>query len=133
MDNRSQNEPGTLDQVAVALSGLCLLHCLLLPAAIVALPFLGQFSESHLHVQMLIVVLPISIIALALGYRRHGDRRIVAGGVIGLLLLVIGGTVAHSLYGVIADQTLTMVGSVVLAFTHYWNSRLSHSCKSATT
>ena len=129
MDNRSQDEPGTLDQVAVALSGLCLLHCLLLPAAIVTLPFLGKFDESHLHVQMLIVVLPISIVALALGYRRHGDKRIVAGGVIGLMLLVIGGTVAHSLYGVVADRMLTIAGSVVLAVTHYWNSRLSHSCK----
>jgi len=128
MDNRSVKEPGTLDQVAVALSGLCLVHCLMLPVAIAILPFLGEIDEGHLHVQMLFVVLPVSGIALWLGYRRHGDRRIIIAGVAGLMLLVIGGTVAHNLYGLIADRSLTIMGSLVLAITHYRNSRLSRSC-----
>ena len=89
MDNRSVKEPGTLDQVAVALSGLCLVHCLMLPFAIAILPFLADIDEGHLHVQMLFVVLPVSGIALWLGYRRHGDRRIIIAGVAGLMLLVI--------------------------------------------
>ena len=128
MDNRSVKEPGTLDQVAVALSGLCLVHCLMLPFAIAILPFLAEVDEGHLHVQMLFVVLPVSGIALWLGYRRHGDRRIIIAGVAGLMLLVIGGTVAHNLYGLIADRSLTIMGSLVLAITHYRNSRLSRSC-----
>ena len=128
MDNRSVKEPGTLDQVAVALSGLCLVHCLMLPFAIAILPFLAEIDEGHLHVQMLFVVLPVSGIALWLGYRCHGDRRIIIAGVAGLMLLVIGGTVAHNLYGLIADRSLTIMGSLVLAITHYRNSRLSRSC-----
>ena len=128
MDNRSVKEPGTLDQVAVALSGLCLVHCLMLPFAIAILPFLADIDEGHLHVQMLFVVLPVSGIALWLGYRRHGDRRIIIAGVAGLMLLVIGGTVAHNLYGLIADRSLTIMGSLVLAITHYRNCRLSRSC-----
>ena len=59
MDN-SSGRPRVLDQVAVALSGLCLLHCLLLPFAIAILPFLGQFSDDHLHAEMLVVVIPVS-------------------------------------------------------------------------
>jgi hypothetical protein len=128
MDNRSVKEPGTLDQVAVALSGLCLVHCLMLPVAIAVLPFLAEIDEGHLHVQMLFVVLPVSGIALWLGYRRHGDRRIIIAGVAGLMLLLIGGTVAHNVYGLIADRSLTIMGSLVLAITHYRNSRLSRSC-----
>ncbi len=128
MDNRSVNEPGTLDQLAVTLSGLCLLHCLLLPVAIAVLPFLGQVGEDHLHVQMLIVVLPVSTIALTLGFRRHRDKRIVVWGIAGLLLLAIGGTVVHSLFGIFADRALTISGSITLAITHYWNSRLSRHC-----
>lgn len=130
MDNRSVKEPGTLDQVAVALSGLCLVHCLLLPVAIAIIPFLGQVDESHFHLQMLVLVLPVSGIALLLGFRRHGDRRIIVAGIVGLLLLVVGGTLAHSLYGVVADRTLTILGSLILAATHYRNSQLSRRCRS---
>lgn len=114
----------------MALSGLCLVHCLLLPVAIAIIPFLGQVDESHFHLQMLVLVLPVSGIALLLGFRRHGDRRIIVAGIVGLLLLVVGGTLAHSLYGVVADRTLTILGSLILAATHYRNSQLSRRCRS---
>lgn len=128
MDNRSVNEQGVVDQVAVALSGLCLLHCLLLPFAIVLLPFLGRFDESHFHAQLLLVVVPVSVIALVLGFRRHQDKRVLYSGGIGLALLIIGGTVVHAHYGVSADRALTILGSVTLAVTHYMNSKLSRNC-----
>lgn len=128
MDNRSVNEQGVVDRVAVALSGLCLLHCLLLPIAIVLMPFLGRFDESHFHLQLLLVVVPVSVFALVLGFRRHQDKRVLGWGGTGLALLIIGGTVAHSHYGVTADRALTILGSVTLAVTHYMNSRLSRNC-----
>ena len=121
-----------LDQVAVALSGLCLLHCLALPFLVAVLPFLGQFSDDHLHAEMLIVVIPISLVALALGYRRHHHTGIVVAGLIGLAVLTVGGTIAHNTYGLVADRTLTVIGSIVLAVTHYRNFRLSrHAARSA--
>ena len=124
MENSSGQSP-VLDQVAVALSGICLLHCLLLPFAVALLPFLGQFGDDHFHVEMLAVVAPVSIIALYLGFRRHGRGGIVAFGLVGLSLLAIGGTIAHTRYGLLADRTLTVAGSLLLAVTHYRNFRLS--------
>lgn len=124
MDN-SSGRPAVLDQVAVALSGLCLLHCLLLPFAVALLPFLGQFSDDHLHAEMLFVVIPVSVIALTLGFQRHRHRGVVISGIIGLTVLTIGGTIAHSAYGLLADRTLTVIGSITLAVTHYRNFRLS--------
>lgn len=124
MEN-SSGQSSVLDQVAVALSGICLLHCLLLPFAVAVLPFLGQFSDDHLHVEMLVVVVPVSVIALYLGFRRHGHVGIVALGLVGLSLLAVGGTIAHALYGLLADRTLTVAGSLILAVTHYRNFRLS--------
>ena len=114
-----------LDQVAVALSGLCLLHCLALPFAIAILPFLGQLAEDHLHLQMLIVVVPVSVIALGLGFRRHRHFGILAGGAASLVVIAIGGTIAHSQYGIVADRVLTIAGSLGLAVAHYRNFRLS--------
>ena len=132
MDNSSASQSDMLDKAAVALSGLCLLHCLLMPVIITALPFFGQFSERHLHAEILIIVLPISLIALSIGFRRHADKRVVGWGIAGLLLLIIGATLAHSMYGVVADRMLAITGSVILAAAHYRNSRLSRACRVAT-
>ncbi len=124
MDNRSSSRGGILDHAAIALSGLCLVHCLLLPIIIVAAPLLAQLNETHFHAQMLLVVLPVSLFAFAHGYRRHGNKRIIAGGIAGIALLFTGGTVAHANYGPLADVLLTIAGSLILATSHYFNNRL---------
>ena len=111
-----------LDWAAVGLSGLCLVHCLALPLIVAGVPLLAQFSEGHLHAQMLVVVLPLSIVALGLGFNRHRNTRIVAAGTVGMLTLVIGATVAHSQLGLMADRAFTVVGAFVLAGAHYFNS-----------
>lgn len=111
-----------LDWAAVGLSGLCLVHCLALPFFVAVLPLLAQYSEGHLHAQMLVVVLPLSVAALALGYRRHRIGRIVIGGCMGMLLLAVGATVAHDEWGIIADRAFTIAGAFVLAGAHYLNS-----------
>ena len=48
---------------------------------------------------------------------------IIAAGAVGVLLLVVGGTIAHARYGIVADRVLTIGGSLLLAATHYANSR----------
>ena len=129
MDDNSSRATGLLDNAAVALSGLCLLHCLALPMVIAVLPFLGQFGEGHFHVQMLVAVLPVSIIAFAFGFRRHRSKRVVAWGGVGVLLLMVGGTIAHDSYGIVADRLLTICGALILAAAHYFNNRFSRHRK----
>jgi len=129
MDDNSSKATGLLDNAAVALSGLCLLHCLALPMLIAVLPFLGQFGERHFHVQMLIAVVPVSIIAFSLGFRRHRSRSVVAWGGVGVLLLMLGGTIAHGSYGIVADRLLTICGALILAAAHYFNNRFSRHRK----
>ncbi len=110
-----------LDGAAVTLSALCLVHCLALPLVVAGLPFLTQFSEGHLHAQVLVVVLPLSLFALGVGFRRHRDARIVALGAVGMTLLVIGATIAHDQLGVTADRAFTITGSLTLAVAHFFN------------
>ena len=111
-----------LDGVAVGLSALCLVHCLALPLLVAGLPFFAQFSESHLHGQMLLIVLPLSIVALGLGFRHHRSTNIVLAGVIGMLTLVVGATVAHTQLGLTADRLFTIFGAFVLAAAHFYTS-----------
>jgi hypothetical protein len=120
-----------LDGTAVALSALCLVHCLALPLIVAGLPFLAQFSEGHLHAQMLFVVLPLSTVALGLGFRRHGSLRIISAGIVGMVTLIVGATVAHTYLGLTADRAFTVVGALVLATAHYHNSVRARSCRSA--
>lgn len=125
MDDNCSNSLGLLDNAAVALSGICLLHCLTLPLVIAVLPFLGQFDASHFHAQILVVALPVSIVAFSLGFRRHHRLAVIAWGVLGMLILVLGGTIAHDVYGIVADRTLTIFGALILACAHYFNNRFS--------
>ena len=129
MDDNSSKTTSLLDNAAVALSGLCLLHCLALPMLIAVLPFLGQFGAGHFHIQMLIAVVPVSIIAFALGFRRHHSRSVVAWGGVGVLLLMVGGTIAHGSYGIVADRLLTICGALILAAAHYFTNRFSRHRK----
>ncbi len=125
MDNRSSSQSGILDHMAITLSGLCLVHCLLLPFIIVGLPLLAQFNETHFHAQMLIAVVPVSLFAFAIAFRRHRNKAIIAWGVAGIAIMFIGGTVAHANYGNLAETLLTIAGSIVLATSHYFNNRLT--------
>jgi hypothetical protein len=133
MDQNSANSTDWLDGTAVALSALCLIHCLALPLIIAGAPFLAGFDESHLHAQMLIVVLPLSLFALSIGFQRHRNMRVVAAGAAGMLLLTIGGTIAHDQYGLLADRLLTVMGALTLATAHFYNSALSRRCRNGAT
>lgn len=131
MDDRARQKVPIFDRVAVMLSGLCLLHCLALPFVLLALPILSELSGEHLHAQMLVIAIPVSVVALALGFRRHGSHYVIAFGTLGMMLLLVGGTVMHSRYGLAADRAFSISGALVLAVTHYFNSRLAHgrSCQ----
>lgn len=123
MTDTTDNRTPDLDRVAVVLSGLCILHCLALPIVLLALPVLAEFAEGHWHLPMLAIALPVSVAAIVIGYRRHGNRRLVVLGALGLALLVLGATVAHAFLGPTADRTLTIAGSLLLAWVHWQNSR----------
>lgn len=119
-----------LDGAAIGLSGLCLLHCLALPFFAGVLPVLMPFTDSHLHAQILYFAVPLSIVAVGIGYARHHSLRVVIAAAAGLALLILGATVAHGSLGILADRLLTISGSLVLAAAHFWNGLLSrrHAC-----
>ena len=132
MDQDTPNKTTWLDGTAVVLSALCLVHCLALPLIVIGVPFLAQFAEGHLHLQMLVIVLPLSTLALGIGYRRHRNSRILFAGIVGMLLLIIGATVAHAQLGLMADRAFTICGSLTLATAHYFNSvRAQAACDSS--
>lgn len=113
-----------LDRVAIALSAVCLAHCLALPVAVAATPALTSLLPGDVWVHRLILAtaLPLASVALWRGWRTHGDRLPAAIGVTGLLLLAAGVAIDGSL----AETMLTVAGALVLAVAHLRNWRAVH-------
>jgi len=127
MDRSTSDSDGLLDRAAIALSGLCVLHCLAMPLVLLVLPFLGGLTAEHFHLQMLVVVVPVSTIAMGLGFRRHRSVAVMIAGGVGLAFLIVGGTWMHNEIGIVADRATTIAGSLLLASAHFYNSRLSRT------
>ena len=116
------------DQTAIALSTICVLHCFLAPSLlIVSAGFLSFSMESELiHKLILLITLPISIFALVLGYINHKNKSFLPIGIIGLGILFFAITFGESIFGDFAERRLTLIGSILVAFSHYKNYR---ACK----
>jgi cytochrome c biogenesis factor len=114
------------DRLAIALSGLCVVHCLLTPVALVLFPVLAATSvaDDHFHMLLLGLVLPASLVALVLGCRRHKDHLVISLGGIGLVLLMFTAIGGHAVLGERGERWSTVLGSVTLALGHLRNHYL---------
>lgn len=114
-----------LDKLAIAFSAVCLVHCLMLPVVVTLLPIFGVSFLTHeqFHQIMLIVVLPTSIGAFALGCREHRQSSVAVIGGIGLALLIVAAFAVGSTWGDHAERVVTVLGGVVLAIAHIQNFR----------
>ena len=116
-----------LDQVAIAMSTMCAIHCLIGPILIVIAPALLAtlgVSDAVFHRLLLALVLPASATALVLGCRRHKDRVVVTLGVLGLGALCAAALAGHDALGELGERLVTLAGAITLAAGHVRNFRL---------
>ena len=107
------------DYASISLAGICAVHCLLAPVALILFPVMGSaflFSE-FFHELMVLVVIPSSFVAMFLGCRRHKDVYVAFLGVCGLCLLVAGAFGAEGYL----ETALTLAGAFVMVFGHARN------------
>ncbi|WP_033404760.1 MerC domain-containing protein [Hirschia maritima] len=108
---------GWADITAVALSFLCLAHCLLLPFLVSALPLLGPFSENEM-VHKLLVLIAIPVSASVFFTSQNAKRltpAIVALILTGGTLLILGAFVEmFEAY----ETNLTISGVILLSAAH---------------
>lgn len=111
--NTTPSRTAAIDGPAIAFSGLCFIHCLILPVLSAGLPSLGVLAEAEwLHKAFVFAALPFSLIALA-----SKRTSLISGGliVIGFSLLVAGAFV-EALHDY--ETLLTVTGAIVLASGH---------------
>ena len=116
----------TSDKLAIALSAVCVAHCFLTPSLLMfSSGFLFSFLENELiHKLILLCTLPISVLALALGYQNHKTINFLLIGVIGLTMLVGAIFLGEILFGEFGEKGLTLIGSIFIAYSHYNNYRI---------
>ena len=116
----------TSDKLAITLSAVCVAHCFLTPSLLIfSSGFLFSFLENELiHKLILLCTLPISILALALGYKNHKTINFLLIGVIGLTMLVGAIFLGEILFGEFGEKGLTLIGSIFIAYSHYNNYRI---------
>ena len=116
----------TSDKLAITLSAVCVAHCFLTPSLLMfSSGFLFSFLENELiHKLILLCTLPISVLALALGYQNHKTINFLLIGVIGLTMLVGAIFLGEILFGEFGEKGLTLIGSIFIAYSHYNNYRI---------
>src|SRR3712207_2961021 len=110
-----------IDQLAVSLSGLCLVHCLLGTVLLAILSAASSFAFSHeIHSVGLLLAAPLAAVGLWRGVKVHGYWQVAMLGALGLLLMICGVFATH---GHAAEVSLTVLGVTLLAAAHLYNIR----------
>jgi len=120
------------DKAAISLSVLCAIHCLALPLVVALLPAVAAsgFEDERFHVWLVLVVIPVSVVALTLGCRRHRQLGVLPLGLFGLLLLCVTPLLGHDILGESGEKALTLAGAGLIAASHVNNFLL---CRAAGT
>lgn len=117
---RSSLLSGRVDRLAIALSGVCLAHCLGTAVLLGVLASAGGFFENPLfHETGLVLAVLLGALALGHGALVHGYMMPAAVGSLGLGIMTGALTLDHGWQ----ESAYTLVGVAILALGHDLNHR----------
>ena len=113
------------DGVAIGLSTICILHCLLMPLLLVLFPtaLMSFFADESVHRLAVLFAVPISVFALTLGCGSHKRLWVLALGLVGLLLLLLPLLLPNEA----TEKLLTVAGATLIAGSHLVNMKICRS------
>ena len=120
-----------LDAVAIGLSSLCMIHCVASLAGLFAIGLLSAFGrvEEVFHLVMLAIIVPVSLLAIGMGYRRHRRLSVLVPGVFALSGLCLLAVFEHVMHGTLWEPVLTTLIGIALVATHVGNIRGCKDCE----
>jgi len=111
---------GVMDRLAIAVSGLCVVHCLASAVLVTLLASAGGLLVSPvIHEVGLTMAIMLGIVALGRGVLEHDFMMPSAVGSLGLGVMAGAMTMEHGL----AETAYTVVGVLILALGHDLNRR----------
>jgi MerC mercury resistance protein len=109
------------DAVGMLVSLLCLVHCLVAPLLIAAVPALGIgfLAMDGIHFAFALAVLLAAVVALIPGYRHHHRVSVLVLGAAGVFAVTVGATLPEGL----PETGVTSIGSALMIAAHVTNLR----------
>lgn len=116
----------SLDSLGVVASSLCIIHCLVLPLAVVALPALGPqvIHDDSTHFVLAFFVTMFCLLAIVPGYMRHNDRNVLFVMSIGLSMVLFATFIAGHALGESWEVPLITIGNLLVVGAHLQNRKL---------
>ena len=118
---------GSFDNLGMAASTICLIHCLLMPFVITMLPIVGwQCLESkHAHHILAAFVFAFALFAIVPGYLKHRRTSILVSTIVGLSLVLVATFVCGYILPESLELPLITAGNLILVATHWQNRKLT--------
>ena len=87
---RNSHGHGWLDSLAISMSMICAVHCLLTPVLIALLPIISTtfWVHENFHLWMVFLVVPTTSLAVFMGCRQHKDKAVAVLSILGLACIV---------------------------------------------
>jgi phosphoglycerol transferase MdoB-like AlkP superfamily enzyme len=81
---------GWLDSLAISMSVICAVHCLLTPILLALLPIISTtfWVHENFHLWMVFLVVPTTSLAVFMGCRKHKDKLVAALSITGLAFIL---------------------------------------------
>lgn len=118
------------DRLGIALSALCLVHCVGLPLLIASGSVLALSAgvDEGFHQGLVWAIAPVALIAVLPRWRQHRNHRVLGGMLIGLGLISGAAFAGDSMISSRAEVVLTVCGGLLLVASHWINLRLCKAC-----
>jgi hypothetical protein len=113
------------DRIAIALSTICIVHCLAMPFVIAMMPMaaLALGGDGHFHAFLLWFVVPTSVLGLGFGFKVHQRFGVIAVGAAAIAALAVTALYAHDVWDPSVETLANVAASVALAAAHWRNFR----------
>ena len=142
---------GWLDSLAISMSVICAVHCLLTPVLLALLPIISTtvWVHENFHLWMVFLVVPTTSAAVFMGCRKHKDKAVAILSITGLSFILFIAIYQYSFHAANPDAVcgicpscaqlgfgnvlnvttvLNSLGGFCLASAHFRNYKL---CRSA--
>jgi uncharacterized membrane-anchored protein YitT (DUF2179 family) len=114
-----------IDGLGVGASSLCAVHCFLMPFVITGLSMIGVHMIQHdtTHMVLAFFVLFFCLMAVIPGYKRHGNKRVVATMFCGVSLVMFATFLAESIFGEKGELPIMTMGNALVITAHLLNKK----------
>ena len=149
---RSCQGHGWLDSLAISMSVICAVHCLLTPVLLALLPIISTtfWVHENFHLWMVFLVVPTTTAAVFMGCRKHKDKPVAALSALGLAFIVFVAIYQYSFHAtnpgaacgacpsctqlglggfLNITNVLNSVGGLCLASAHFRNYKLCRKAR----